>query len=216
MASGWRRNSTRTSLALVAAALASVLVRPGPGIAQTLPEPPRVLLDTTFVPSTGPVVRLSTGGDFQAALNAAQPGSVIELQAGATFTGNFTLPNKTGPGWIYIQSSALASLPAAGARVSPAFAPLMPKIVTPNSSSAITAGASAHHYRFIGVEITGTMTGTSSTQFGLVALGSGTDIVFDRCYIHGTPTGNYKQGIQLNNARTAVEPVPESITRSVP
>jgi len=82
-----------------------------------------VLLDTTYVPPTGPIIRVSSGGDFQAALNTAQPGNVIELQAGATFTGNFTLPYKSGAGWIYVQSSAIASLPPAGTRVGPIHAP---------------------------------------------------------------------------------------------
>ncbi|PYM95003.1 MAG: hypothetical protein DME04_05950 [Candidatus Rokuibacteriota bacterium] len=129
---------------------------------------------------------------------------MIELQAGATYTGNFTLPNKSGTGWIYIQSSALASLVPADTRVGPAHSVLMPRIVTPNSSSALTTATNAHHYRFIGVEVTGTLADTTATQFGLIALDSGADFVFDRCYIHGTPTGNYKRGIQLNSARTAV------------
>src|SRR5204863_3657012 len=62
----------------------------------------------------------------------------------------------------------------------------------------------AHDDRFIRVGITGSLRGTSSSEYDLIALTSGTGVVFDRCYIHGTPTGNYKQGIQLNNARTAV------------
>jgi len=31
-----------------------------------------------------------------------------------------------------------------------------------------------------------------------------TDVVFDRCYVHGTPTGNVRRGILINSARTAV------------
>src|SRR5438876_10664025 len=62
------------------------------------PELPRVFLDTTLVAPSGQIIAVPAGGDFQAALNAAQPGDVITLQAGATFTGPFTLPNKTGTG----------------------------------------------------------------------------------------------------------------------
>jgi cellulose/xylan binding protein with CBM9 domain/Big-like domain-containing protein/parallel beta helix pectate lyase-like protein len=191
--------------ALACAIVAASFAQPAPLGAQTAtPRLPLVFLDTTYVSPTGSRITVSAGGDFQAALNTAQPGDVIQLQAGATFTGNFTLPNKSGNGWIYIQSAALGSLPAAGTRVGPVQAPLMPKIVTPNTSAAITAASGAHHFRFVGVEITGTMTGTSDTQFVLVALGSGTDVVLDRCYIHGTPTGNYKVGVLMNNARSAV------------
>src|SRR5262245_39072488 len=60
------------------------------------PEAPRVRLNTTYAPPTGRVIEVKAGGDFQAALNEARPGDVITLQAGATFTGNFTLPNKSG------------------------------------------------------------------------------------------------------------------------
>ena len=205
MCSGSRHARISTSVALLLAVITTTLGCPVLGVAQTAtPQLPRVFLDTTYVPPTGSIIPVSSGDDFQAALNAAQPGNVIELQAGATFTGNFTLPYKSGTGWIYVQSSAIASLPLAGTRVGPIHATLMPKIVTANSSSALAAAANAHHYRFIGVEITGTLSGTSSTQYNLIALTSGTDVVFDRCYIHGTPTGNYKQGIQLDNARTAV------------
>src|SRR4051812_20572009 len=48
-----------------------------------------------------------------------QLGDTITLNAGTTYVGQFTLPNlTTGSGWVTIQSSNLASLPAAGTRVS--------------------------------------------------------------------------------------------------
>src|SRR5262245_55274847 len=56
------------------------------------PELPRVSLNTDYTPGAGREIAVTEGGDFQAALNQAQPGDVITLQAGATFTGNFTLP----------------------------------------------------------------------------------------------------------------------------
>ena len=172
-------------------------------------ELPRVFLDTTYAPPSGNVIQVGSGGDLQAALNAAQPGDIIELQAGSTFTGNFELPNKSGTGWIYIRSSAHASLPAPGTRVTPAQAGLMPKIVTSNSAPAITTAAGAHHYRFVGIEIAS----TASLTYNVIVLEGSpqtstaqvpTDIVFDRCYIHGNPTGNIRRGIAMNSARTAV------------
>src|SRR3989475_6312277 len=178
-------------------------------------ELPRIFLDTTYAPpTTGITITVNAGDDLQAALDQAHPGDIIELHAGATFTGNFILPNKPGTGWIYIRSSAHASLPTPGMRVSPAQANLMPKIVTPNTAPAISTASAAHHYRFVGIEITGTHATTASTLFNLVRLedqaGQGslsqvpTDIVFDRCYIHGTPTGNVRRGVDLSSARAAV------------
>src|SRR5947209_16613699 len=93
----------------------------------------------------------------------------------------------------------------------------MPKIVSPNTSPAITAAFGAHHYRFVGIEITTTWSSATDTDHNLVLFGHGalgnaatslaelpTDITFDRCYIHGTPTGNVRRGIAMNSARTAV------------
>ena len=204
------RNS-RSALGLT---LAGMLLGATPTFAAQLPQRPQVFLDTTYVAPTGRQTSVLAGGDLQAALNAAQPGDVLILQSGATYTGNFTLPAKSGSGWIYLQGTALSSLPAPGGRVGPAQANLMPKIVSPNTMAALTTAAGAHHYRFVGIEITTTWASTSATNFGLVALEAPggntslaqvpTDLVFDRCYIHGTPTGNVRRGILLNSARTAV------------
>src|SRR5689334_6758853 len=173
-------------------------------------ELPRVYLDTTYSPPSGNVISVSSGGDLQAALDNAQPGDTIQLEAGATFTGNFILPNKTGTSWIYIQSSSYSSLPAPGNRVSPSQAGLMPKIVTDNNSPAIGTAAAAHNYRFVGVEISTVASQTTNIVY-LEADGGQTstsqvptDIVFDRCWIHGTSTATTRRGIALNSARTAV------------
>ena len=61
---------------------------------------------------------VQSGQPLQPIINAALPGDTITLQAGATFTGNFFLPNKTGTSLIIIQSSMMSSLPPAGARES--------------------------------------------------------------------------------------------------
>src|SRR5581483_5302478 len=91
-----------------------------------MPQLP-ALIDTTFPTQTGNTVDVAQGGDLQAALNNAQPGDTIRLAAGATFTGPFTLPNKTGNGWIVITTND-AQLPPPGTRVAPADAAHMPKI----------------------------------------------------------------------------------------
>jgi hypothetical protein len=119
----------------------------------------------------------------------------------------------SGTAWIYVRSSALSSLPE-GTRVAPAQASLMPKIVSPNTLPPISTAAGAHNFRFAGIEITTTWASTSATNYVLVALEAPggntslsqvpTDLVFDRCYVHGTPTGNVRRAILMNSARTAV------------
>jgi hypothetical protein len=191
---------------------------PARAFAQTGPELPRVFLDTTYAPPTrGKLIAVGAGGDLQAALDAAQPGDVIELQAGATFTGNFILPRKPGADWIYIRSSAHARLPVSGTRVSPSHASLMPRIVSPDRAPAIRTAPAAHHYRFVGLEITAKGASKSTGPYSdnnVVYLESEggqtspghvpTDIVFDRCYVHGTATGGVRRGIAVNGARMAV------------
>ena len=160
-------------------------------------------------PSLPRVVRVPSGGDLQAALDAAQPGDFIELPAGATFVGNFTLASRPGTGWVVVYSSAFWRLPPPGVLLQPAQATLMPKIISPNALPAIRTAAGAHHYMFVGIEVT-----TSSADgLNLIHLESPaqtsvdqvpTDIVFYRCYIHGSASGNIRRGIVLNGARLAV------------
>jgi hypothetical protein len=174
------------------------------------PELPRVYLNTTSGAPTGLTIRVAAGGDFQAALNAAQPGDTITLEAGAAFRGPFTLPKKSGAGWIIIRSSAPdSSLPPAGTRITPSYAAVMPTVVTPNSGPALRTAPGAHHFRFIGIEFA-PVRGVFS--YALIALGAGErsedqlphDIIFDRCYIRGDPAKGGRRGIALNSKSTAV------------
>src|SRR5262249_37087184 len=97
---------------------------------------------------------VAAGGDVQAALDAAHPGDVLELQARAAFLGNFVLSLKAGSGYTTIRSSAAdAALPDANTRLTPAFAPLLARIQSPNSASALTTAPGAHHYRLLFLEL---------------------------------------------------------------
>ncbi len=184
---------------------------PAIGISGTEPELPRVSVNTNYLPPTGRTIAVAAGGDFQAAINQAQPGDVITLQAGATYTGNFTLPAKTGNNWIIIRSSAPdSSLPPTGTRITPAFASALPKIVTPNSEPALRAFDGAHHFRLIGLEFA--LAPGVSQNYTLISLGESQsslaqlphDLILDRLYIHGRPSATLRRGVQLNSASTAV------------
>ncbi|HME01067.1 MAG TPA: right-handed parallel beta-helix repeat-containing protein [Terriglobia bacterium] len=149
--------------------------------------------------------------NLQAALDEAKPGDTIVLQSGATYKGHFTLPNKVGDDYITIRSSALDSLPPEGSRVSPADAPQMPKLVSPDVESVITATHGAHHYRFIGIEF---HAAPRVYMWQVIAVGLGEetsladlphDFVFDRDYIHGDPSVGTKRGIGLNGGAVTVE-----------
>ncbi|HEU4520375.1 MAG TPA: carbohydrate-binding protein, partial [Thermoanaerobaculia bacterium] len=158
-------------------------------------------------------IQVPSGGNLQGAIDSAQFGDTIVLQAGATYSGTFTLPAKSGTGWIVIRTSAPdSSLPPQGRRMTPSYASALPKIVTPGSAPAIRTATGAHHYRLVGLEIT---VGSNSINYGLVLLGdtSGAQtslsqvphsIVLDRVYIHGRPTADLLRGVAMNSASSAV------------
>ncbi|HZF40530.1 MAG TPA: fibronectin type III domain-containing protein [Blastocatellia bacterium] len=178
---------------------------PSPGA----PELPRSFLDTDYRVPTGQTIPVNVGGDLQSALNQAQPGDVILLQAGATFTSNFVLPNKTGAGWVTVRASTSdANLPP-GIRVTPASASSMPKIISPNSEPAAQTASGAHHFRFVGIEF-GVAPGTNI--YNIVAFDANQtslaqtphDLIIDRCYIHGNAGDNARRGVMINSASTAI------------
>lgn len=189
------------------------------GIADRLPRPPAQTTEEPFqIPVGGRTTRVTTSRQLQRALDDARPGDVIELEAGRTFAGNFILPKKAGDGWIYIVGSEWNKLPPVGLRIKPSASPALPKVVTPNEQSAFHTELGAHHYRLVGLEITNEPLRENQRVYTLVTLGYGKgieeatsveqlphDIVFDRCYIHGTPDTNVRRGILMNGIRVAVQ-----------
>src|SRR5215213_7151932 len=160
-------------------------------------------------------IRVPPQGDFQKALNNARPGDTIILEAGATYTGPFTLPAKPNSDlFITIQSSALSQLPSASERVSPSHAPLMPKLLSPgNNQPALLTAAFSHHYRLVGLEIS--PRDASAILRDIVLLGDGSanqnslamiphHLVLDRCYIHAFPTQETIRAIALNSSHTEI------------
>ena len=192
------------------AALTATCLVHGLALAATLPAAPKTF-DTTYAAPAGATLNVAAGGDLQAALDKAQLGDTIVLEAGATYRGPFKLPNKTaGSGWIYVVSSHLSDLPPPGTRVSPANATSMPKIVAPKAQSAVITVANSHHFRFVGIEFTPVAGATPIYQ--VVSIGNGnaspetlpSHIVFDRCYVHGEPGANNRRGIEMDGAYVAV------------
>ena len=176
------------------------------------PELPRVIVDASYAPLAGQRIHVPAGGNLQAAINAAQPGDTIELEAGAVFTGNFTLPRKSTAGWIHIQSSSYATLPEPGRRVTPLDAPSMPRIETPNNSPVFRTQPGASQYRLVGLNVGAALENQSATVFNLLDFGSDSttaedlpsDLIIDRCYIHGNANANVRRGVALNSVRSAV------------
>jgi len=185
--------------------------------AEVLATLPMIYLNTAMAPAPAPggtIISVSPGGDLQAAINSAQPGDVIELANGATFSGTFTLPNKntSSTNWIVIRPASMDSVPAEGIRMTPlqAAAANLPKVLANSSQGAFNTDFGAHHYRLVALEVSVPATIGNS---GLLRLGSSTeqavadlphDLVLDRMYIHGTATGTNRRCVSLNGASTAV------------
>jgi hypothetical protein len=182
-------------------------------------EAPRTLFTSPYVPGTGTVRTVNSGGDLQAALNAAVPGDVIVLETGAVFTGNFSLPTKTGNGGvIQVVSAAIrgGTFPVPfGTRVTSSAG--MSTIRHPNGNVqpiVATVGNGKTGWRFGGIQFdlppTGAITyGGGDSIFDLVRLGvynpANADpdaypgnIVFDRCRAIGREDANVRRGIAFS------------------
>src|SRR4029077_4399989 len=100
--------ASRLAVARLRAALAVASIAPAAVLGAARPAPPQTF-DTSYAAPSGKTWPVNAGGNLQAALDNAKLGDTIVLQAGATFTGPFKLPNKTaGSGWIYVVSNKLA------------------------------------------------------------------------------------------------------------
>jgi hypothetical protein len=162
------------------------------------------------MPAGAATVKVNAGGDLQAAINAAVPGDVIELQAGAVFKGSYSLPVKSGGGYVTIRTSAWGHLP--WGRIRPANKPLLATIMAPNGGlPALRTTRGAHHYRFLGIEF---RVPAGAYTFGVITIGDGSEtsvsqlpshIEFDRVYVHGDPGAGGKRGIALNGRNIIIQ-----------
>lgn len=160
-------------------------------------------------PLAAATLPVSAGGDLQQAINTAQAGDTIALQPGATYVGNFVLPDKGGSAPITIRTASDAGLPGEGGRINPSDAPLLAKIASPNASPAVQTAPNAHHWLVQLLEI------VASSAGDIVTLGDGSatqrslsqiphDLTLDRVYIHGDRGRPQKRAVALNSASTTV------------
>jgi hypothetical protein len=221
-------------VALVSAAFALVSSRtddaaPGaiaapaaPAAPGTIAELPRVTVATSY-PIGGRAVRVRANANLQAALDAARPGDVLLLPAGATYVGNFVLRN-TGAtpngapagGWIVIRTDLSdAAIGAAGTRMTPSRAAKLElaRILSPNYSAAVGTAEGAHHWRLTGVEIGVTPAAKKVNMLVRFGESSGPQrsladmphhLIVDRSYVHGMPSLDLRRCITLNSATSAV------------
>lgn len=209
-------NSGDTVTYAVTGCAAPVVVPPVvvPVVDSTAPELPRVYLDTRMTSTVSTGRMLLVAGNLQAALDSAQQGDRVTLPCGATYRGNFAWTFKPGASWSAVQPASTMCLVPEGMRITPHVADSLhvPRILSLGQGSALETRGPAHHLRIISIEIAADSTVTGNTN-GLLAFGNGdettlaqipSDIIVDRCYIHGRPDLDTRRGVTLNSARTAV------------
>lgn len=181
----------------------------------TIPAAPETFSTPYSLPTGGTTYTPADSAELQTALSSCALGDVIVLAAGTTYTGPFKLLDKgAGTDWIYIISSAMASLPAEGVRVAMSDATDMPTL-TSAANAPLHSDFGAHHYRLAGIQIlTGARDALTTAQFGYdgdfntnATLESEQPhhITFDRCLIHSTDDAyRLRHGIMLNGEYMAV------------
>jgi len=183
-------------------------------------ELPRVTVPSAMAdtPAPGSIITVNAGGNLQSALDNARCGDVVELQAGATFTGMFVVPAKNCDinHWIWVRTSAPNSaLPAEGQRATPCYAGVASLAGRPQYSCAnpqnvmakvqmhtggdgpFQLATGANYYRFIGLEVT-RPAGTPGTARLMFVKGTADHLVVDRSWLHGAPQDETHDGVNLN------------------
>lgn len=178
-----------------------------------------VLKDT---PAGGKTWMVRAGESVKKVLETASCGDTIQLQAGATFPGNFVVPAKScdDSHWIIIRTSAPdSSLPPEGTRMTPCYAGVASLEGRPplhcasaanvlakiefdgmGGSGPIIFSSGANHYRLIGLEVTRTASGAAAYNL-IEILGPADHLVFDRLWVHGTAQNDTVRGILLGPSR---------------
>lgn len=184
-------------------------------------ELPRAYVKSALsdTPAQGRTWMVKQGANPQEALEKASCGDTVQLQAGATFAGRLRLPAKKcdDSHWIIVRTSApdrdlppegtritpcsagVASLPARPAYDCPTPRNVMAKLVLDKpGEGALIIEQGANHYRIVGLEITRDLPGENMNSLAFLKKDESADhIVFDRCWLHGTPQDETARGLQL-------------------
>jgi hypothetical protein len=172
-----------------------------------------VILTAVGSPAQTATITVAPGDDLQAALDTARPGDVILLEAGASYTGNFRLPAKSGNRYITVRSNADASHFPEQSRVAPEHARWMPTLRSANGAPAIATDPGAHHWRLQWLAFEANPGGVGD----IITLGDGSfdgqrdlasvphHFILDGLVIRGSATAGQKRAIALNSASTIIQ-----------
>lgn len=179
------------------------------------PIPPeQYIVQPYSLPTSGKTYNVKSGDNLQSIFNIMSDGDVVILDADSSWTGKYVIPPKEGNDWIYVISSRMIDLPAENTRVSLDDTGNMPKIYVGTATGSagkipqhpcLNISKGAKKVRFVGLNFSSRFDGTNAIEYGYIYLGhagsSGiaSDIIFDRCVLNGTKTGNHKHGMATYN-----------------
>ncbi len=140
-------------------------------------------------------INIRGGDDLQAAIDAAQPGDLIEVEAGAVFAGPITLTSLQG-GFATLRG---ASCPVAfQSRIRQQDLTVLPYIETPDSRNALD-GTNASGWWITCMGFRPTASSTTKVD-NLVQLTGADSVVLDRVQIAGTATQHVKRGVSAQGS----------------
>lgn len=164
------------------------------------------------------VTPVHAADDLQVKINASACGDVLVLDAaatGASWTGNFIIPNHGCSAATPTTLTTSGTLPAAGTRIGPGNSAQLARVTSSNDLPVFTSDFSANGWVFIGLDVIPTKValdgGGARIAFLLGQNGLGGtplyatltsqlphDIIIDRCYIHGPTTADTSSGIMAH------------------
>ena len=191
------------------------------------PELPRVTVNTALPEGwdgTADVSGNLSAGDLATALLTAAATEwnrtyVIQLTKATSRSMMMKAPKMQPNSKLVIRTSGYLDLPEYGDRTDPSEDSANYATITNVSTDpAIWAEWQSHDIRLIGIEIKTTHASVLTTVTSLVEIGRDptldracqqvsdipTDIIFDRCYLHGTSTGNLRRAMMFDAIRGAV------------
>lgn len=161
-----------------------------------------------------PTIRpISPSGNLQQILNNALPDDILEVLPGSVYS-NLVWPVKPDVAPVTIRTANIDNNVAPGTRVDPKDRAKLGRLVSTGANvAAFMTQAGAHGVVLCGLEICPVDKTAAVSE--LVKLGSGgpeqnsldkipSNILIDRCYIHGLPGADLKRGISLQSALTTI------------
>src|SRR5829696_1378 len=162
-------------------------------------------------------ITLPAGGNLQSAINAAQPGDRIVLEANQDYTclSPCVLPVKSGSDFITIESSRYAEIPVRdffSKQPTAAVAQMMARVKSLYSTEPVFQTLpGAHHYKLLGLDLMPSSgQATRIVEFGTSGSNQDTleevphDLVIDKSWIHAAPTQDVQRCVALNSKSTDI------------